>query len=174
MASLLRSKACMLVVCFCPSLFCCTWGPLHTWAWRFVTNAFSNLSLVQKAENVQVHFTLEGEGLRARAITMDEKSTGIPTWQIMDNVSCSTKICIEPTSKRLAWHKFQQTMLESRTLDSWYSLWMTHHFPNTLSTLLLLVILSIMHMWVLHYIIEIKCVWGAHQVKCCIYMRYPT
>jgi hypothetical protein len=56
--------------------------------------------LVEKAETVQVHFTLEGEGIRAQEIIMNKKSTWDLTWQTMDNGSWSTKILVRPTSKR--------------------------------------------------------------------------
>ena len=38
-------------------------GPLHTRDGRPVTSASQDLSLVEKVEAIQVHFTLEGEGL---------------------------------------------------------------------------------------------------------------
>ena len=37
-------------------------GPLHTQGWRPLTMAVQELLLVEKAETVQVHFTLGGEG----------------------------------------------------------------------------------------------------------------
>ena len=41
-------------------------GPLHTLDWRPVAIAFKDVSLIEKAETIQVHFTLESEGLRAQ------------------------------------------------------------------------------------------------------------
>ena len=38
-----------------------TLGPLHTRNWRPVTIAFWDLSWIEKAKTVQIHFTLEGE-----------------------------------------------------------------------------------------------------------------
>jgi hypothetical protein len=43
-----------------------------------------------------------------KKIVMDEKSTWIPTWYTMDNVSWSTKWYVGPTSKRYISHKFWQ------------------------------------------------------------------
>jgi hypothetical protein len=56
--------------------------------------------LVKRLETVQVHFTLEGDGLRAKEIIMDEKLKWIPTWQTINNVSWPTKIWVKPTFKR--------------------------------------------------------------------------
>jgi hypothetical protein len=41
-------------------------GPLHTQGRRTMTIANEELSLVERAETVQVHFTLGGEGLKAQ------------------------------------------------------------------------------------------------------------
>ena len=41
-------------------------GPLHTQGWRPLTMAMQELSLVEKAETFQVHFTLGGEGPKAQ------------------------------------------------------------------------------------------------------------
>ena len=38
--------------------------------------------MVEKAETIQVHFTVEGEGLWPKEIIMDEKSTWIPTYMV--------------------------------------------------------------------------------------------
>jgi hypothetical protein len=54
----------------------------------------------EKAETVQDHFTLGGEGLKAPKKFVDEKSTRSPTWRIMDKGAWSTGICVRPTSKR--------------------------------------------------------------------------
>ena len=56
-----------------------------------------------RAETIQVHSTLEGEGLRAQEIIMDGRSTRIPTWQ---------------------------TMSESRVLYTWHILWMRVKTPH--------------------------------------------
>jgi hypothetical protein len=54
-----------------------------------VTVAFYNLSLIKKAETVQVHFTLGGEGPKGpKKLSWVKKCTWIPTWQIVNNVSC--------------------------------------------------------------------------------------
>ena len=44
----------------------CDLGPLHTQDWRPVTVASNELSLVERTETVQVHFTHEGEGLKVQ------------------------------------------------------------------------------------------------------------
>ena len=52
-----------------------------------MTIVFLQLSLVEKAETVQVHFTLEGERPRSpNKITMDEKSTWILTMANLSEV----------------------------------------------------------------------------------------
>ena len=45
--------------------------------------------MIEMAETIQVHFTLEGEGLRAHyhGIVMDEKPTWIPKWTTIKCVS---------------------------------------------------------------------------------------
>ena len=62
--------------------------------------AFQDLSLVEKAKADQIHFTLEGEGLRVQRYHHDEKSTWIPTWHAINNVSRFAIICVMLTSKR--------------------------------------------------------------------------
>jgi hypothetical protein len=52
--------------------------------------------LVNKAKTVPIHFTLEVEG--PNEIIMDEKSTWIPTWQTINNISLFAGICGTPTS----------------------------------------------------------------------------
>ena len=65
----------------------------------------------KKAKTVQVHFTLEGEGLRAKSnyhgwkVHMGSYMAGY-----INNVSCFSKIFVRPTSKRRAWLKFHKTM----------------------------------------------------------------
>ena len=58
-------------------------GPLHTWDWTPMTIAFYNLSLVEKAKSVQVHFTLEGECLRIQRNYHGQKFTWVPIWHII-------------------------------------------------------------------------------------------
>ena len=47
-------------------------------------------------------YTQGGEGLRPKEIIIDEKATWILTWQTMDNVSWSGRLCVRPTSKTWA------------------------------------------------------------------------
>jgi hypothetical protein len=39
--------------------------------------------LVEREETVQLHFTVKSESIRVREIIMDEKSTHIPTLQVI-------------------------------------------------------------------------------------------
>jgi hypothetical protein len=65
------------------------WGPLHTQHWGPVTIALQALSLVEKAELVQVHFTLCLTDQRSKWLQVGcklVKSTWIPAWH--QNGSC--------------------------------------------------------------------------------------
>ena len=64
--------------------------PLHTRDWEPVTVALHALSLVEKAELVQVcasHYALGTNGVSE--CKMDVKSTWVPTWHWLDHVSWS-------------------------------------------------------------------------------------
>ena len=66
---------------------------------RLVIVGFQYLSLVEKVETNQVHFTPEGEYLRAQRNYHGWK-TWIPTWKTINNVSCFARFCIKSTSMR--------------------------------------------------------------------------
>jgi hypothetical protein len=55
-----------ITLCMCLGTAFGYLGPLHTQGPRTMTIANEELSLVEKAETVQVHFTLGGEGLKAQ------------------------------------------------------------------------------------------------------------
>ena len=65
-----------------------------------MTIAIQQLSSVEKAETVQVYFTLEGEDPKAQKNFMDEKSTWTLIWHIIDHGLWSLGIHVRPTSKR--------------------------------------------------------------------------
>ena len=60
------------------------------------------VSLFEKAETVEVRFTLDEKFtlISRKEINVDEKFVWIPTCQIINNVSRSTGICIRSTSMR--------------------------------------------------------------------------
>ena len=68
-----------------------------------MTSAFEALSLVEKAEPVQVRFlhtTLEGPAEYVNVIKMGVESTWIPTWHRRDHVSWSLGLFFKVTSWR--------------------------------------------------------------------------
>ena len=72
-------------------------GPLHTQHCELVTITLQALSLVEKTEPVQVRFTLLLRDQRRKWCKMDEKSTCIPTWHRMDQVSWPLRLyCQNP------------------------------------------------------------------------------
>ena len=63
------------------------WGPLHTRDWEPMTTTLQALSLVEKAETVQVRFQHYAWGTNGVfECEMDIKSTWISTWYQMDFV----------------------------------------------------------------------------------------
>ena len=73
------------------------WGPLHTQDWEPVTMALQALSLVEKAELVQVwasHYAWGANGVCE--CKMDVESTWISIWHWMDCVSWSLGLFLKP------------------------------------------------------------------------------
>ena len=78
------------------------WALTISWSWLLGSCVKwpRDLSLVEKVETIEVHFTLEGEVLRVQKNYHVWKSTWIPTWQTMTNVSWFARTCVKPISKR--------------------------------------------------------------------------
>jgi hypothetical protein len=54
----------------------------------------------RKGENIQVHSNYKVKVYGSKEIIMDEESTWIPKWQIINNVSWFVGICVRPSFKR--------------------------------------------------------------------------
>ena len=85
----------------------------------------------RRMKTVQVHFTLEGEDLRVQKIyiIMHMKSTWIPTWILIYNVSWFAKICVfvldPPTKGRPKANSNRPCQW-----INWYNLWMRVKGPH--------------------------------------------
>ena len=64
-----------------------------------MTIEIQNLSFVENAKTVPLHFTLKLEGLRYQINQIDEE-TYMESWHAIVNVSWPTAFCVKPTSKK--------------------------------------------------------------------------
>ena len=74
----------------------CNKGNLHTRNWEPVTITLQALSLMEKAEPIQVHCTLCSRDRRSMWMQYYLESTWIPTWHQMDHVSWSLGLLSKP------------------------------------------------------------------------------
>ena len=75
-----------------------------------MTIDIKNLSLVENAKTVPLHFTLELEGLRdqgTKEVLMVEQIHMESYMACNEFVSWSTRFCIKPTSKKWVFHKIK-------------------------------------------------------------------
>ena len=100
-------------------------GSCHTWEWEHVTIAFQALTLVEKAEPVQIHFTLL---LKEHEYELDVKSAWIHSYMASNG---SFFMVIGTTSKN---HLLDVGLSQDRKI-------------MTLRTLTILNLLSIYHVW---------------------------
>ena len=112
------------------------WSLLHTQDWEPVTITLQALSLVEKVELVQVHFTLslrDQRSVYACECKMDVKSTWVFTWHQMDHVPWSFGVF----SKITSWSRSNSKLRDHGTQNArncwfvlfcyvWGPAWMTH------------------------------------------------